>query len=824
MIHLTHFFTLLFLCFAALLMPASAQKLDVSLSSSYLLPGEKAILEYTLSNARPLEELPISPVPNISLQTYGFGPSTVMLPGRNIGYSYKYIVSASKEGTYTIPAISLRFPNKEITTSEITFQVIAPIELTTQQVVLGNRAIRYAAFFRAAKTNPYEGEIVPVELKIYFPADIDIEEWGIPDFERDGLTAWRFEPRPLPGAAMLLGQECQVASYPSNLSAIKAGNVTIGPAKIRLITQLNSFGPFGSQTDLVPLNITASPLVINAQALPPNAPSSFSNAVGNFTMDIGVAETEVREGDPVNVEMEISGSGNLDSLDPPVLSDTEGWKIYDPTRSELGEERRYHRGMIRFTQFMRPTQRQAVIPPFDFTFFNPEKKAYETLRSSPIPLTLLPSTAGNSFLNPSAPPAADIPVERMTDILGLITNAPILQPIRPAYFEHLWHILPIAVLLVLLIAIYIRRIHPRSIVPAHTKQQRLEWKDLSSQPAEAFLREAGRFIEKWHPLTNDPDLQAILKERDLQCFRPASSSTPLPTKQKNAILAQLKKVLPLITFLIAITIFGTLQAQEAPAPKTPDATASPAPATEAAGLYQKGQYKQAIDSWLAAGSYESLTPTTLFNIGNACYRMGSPGYAALYYRRALMQDPSFLEARQNLRFLERQFGSLTIKRPDYQYTLIQYPLPWIKNATWIALWTIVLSILVFPATARGSKFRIVAISALIIAPFTMIASFVAWSFYPSDSQFAAYKEQGVIVGDKVVARADAARTSAEVINAPAGSLCRIVRRTGKWTYVSFATETCGWVESSQIEPLIPQTPPKTPVIRPSESSPDTPSA
>jgi tetratricopeptide (TPR) repeat protein len=227
-------------------------------------------------------------------------------------------------------------------------------------------------------------------------------------------------------------------------------------------------------------------------------------------------------------------------------------------------------------------------------------------------------------------------------------------------------------------------------------------------------------------------------------------------------------------------------------------------------LYEQGSYKEAIEQWLAAGSYESLSASTLYNIGNACYRAGSQGQAALYFRRALIADPQHVEARQNLRFLERKFGALTIKRPEYQYKLTQIPESWFTTALFACAWAAVIGLLIFPATRSGSKLRIAAIAALVIAPLLSITCAIGRHYYPDDSQFAPYSEQAVIVIDKATIYADASRSAGKVIEAPGGSLCRVIQRSDRWIYVAFATQTRGWIPAEQIEPLIPTSPPTVP--------------
>jgi tetratricopeptide (TPR) repeat protein len=778
-----------------------AQSIQLSMSSQFLARGEQAVLEVMLSEIDPPENLRIPSVPGVTIQSRGFGgPNATILPGRKLGYIYQFQLSSFEVGKHTIPAIKLSVGTQEFTSEPLDFEVFDASQITFSELRMGTETIPYAAFFRTTNNKPYVGEIVPVELKIYFPANLRIEEWGIPDFDRSGITAWRFEPRPQIGNAIMLGAKYQCASYPSTMSASQSGKVNIGPAKIRLISIQNIIGQFGFEQNAIPLNLQAAALNLEAQPLPDNAPAGFTNAVGSFELKADVRDKEVREGDPVEVDLEVSGRGNLDSIAAPILADPEGWKLYDATRSEMGEERRWQRGTAKFKQFMRPTTRQTMIPPFRLVYFDPTAAAYKVLSTSPIPLQVLPSTAAPGVTGGivAIPQAADLPIERMTDILGLIQNAPTLKSPSTFALPHLWHLVPLVLVLTLGFAIFHRRYWPRWQSTPEEKQRRQALKSLEQAPADAasFLRHAGRFIETWlGKKANDPQIQTILQERDTHCFLPESAQSPLPANRRQEILRTLKK----LAFTLAIFFLASANPLEATVV-----------AADAQTAYQQGKYKDAIEKWLNAGPYEQLTAPTLFNIGNACYRAGSQGHAALYYRRALLADPTLPEAQQNLRFLERKFGALTVKRPEYQYTLTKIPEVWFTNILLASFWAIAIAFLIFPATHRGSRLRIAAIIAFIFCPILALGSALARHYYPDDSIFAPYAEQAVVVADKTTVYADASRTSGQVIEVPAGSLCRIIRQSDRWVYIAFASQTRGWVPVESIEPLIPTTQPKVP--------------
>jgi tetratricopeptide (TPR) repeat protein len=794
---------------------AHAASIQMTMSSQFLARGEQAVLEITLSEIEPPETLRVPTVPGVTIQSRGFGgPNTTILPGRKLGYVYQFQLSSFQNGKHKIPAISLRVGSKEYTSDPLEFEVFDATQISFSELRIGTDTIPYAAFFRTTKTSPYIGEVVPVELKIYFPTGIRIEEWGIPDFDRSGITAWRFEPRPQIGLVNMLGANYQCASYPSTMAASQSGKVNIGPAKIRLISIQNVMGQFGFEQNAIPLNLQTSALDLDAKALPENPPDGFTNAVGSFELSAAIEDSEVREGDPVRVNLSVSGRGNLDSLAPPVLADPEGWKLYDANREEMGEERRLQRGTANFQQFMRPTTRQTVVPPFKLVYFDPDAASYKTLSTSPIPLKVLPSTNPGGAIESiaSVPQAADLPIERMTDILGLIQGAPSLRAPYSQALPHLWHLVPLVIVLTLAFAIFQRRFAHLWHSTPEQQQRKQAWKSLEQAPADSshFLRHAGRFIESWIPTERQktPEVEAILQERDAQCFLPQSSNTTLPASRRQEILRTLKKLAFTLLFFIVVGA-QSLQAAEAKDP--------------AAHAYQQGKYKDAIGHWLAAGPYEELSATTLYNIGNACYRAGSQGHAALYYRRTLLVDPTLDEARQNLRFLERKFGALTIKRPEYQYTLTKFPASWFRNILLGSLWGILIAILVFPATRRGSNLRIAAISALLICPLLTVGSSLARHYYPNDAVFAPYEEQAVVIADKTTVHADASRTSGQVIEVPAGSLCRVIRRTDRWVYIAFASQTRGWVPADRIEELIPSSPPKVPDFAPA-AEPEGPSA
>jgi tetratricopeptide (TPR) repeat protein len=386
----------------------------------------------------------------------------------------------------------------------------------------------------------------------------------------------------------------------------------------------------------------------------------------------------------------------------------------------------------------------------------------------------------------------------MTDILGISRAGLELLPARSRYASWIWQAIPAALAVVLLAAIFKIHFAPKLRKDPDELARLHDLKTLDKAPKSqaGFYRAVGHFVERWLGDSEDPLAQEVLAKRDQTCFKKDVQDESVPRSERQRILRQLRKIaLPLIA-LFALVGVERLHAQES-----------------GSSAFEKGRYSEAARLWLDSGPYERLSADTLYNIGNASYRLGSPGEAALYWRRALTRDPAHAEARQNLRFFERKFGSIVIKRPDYQHVIASVPLTTWKNLVWASAWIIALSALLFPATRPGARWRIAGIAGLVTAPILAVAALGAWYYYPDDARFAPLAEQAVIVSDRASIRTDASRNAPLVIEAPAGSLCHVLNHSGKWTYVAFSNDTRGWVPASEIEKILPESPPKVPELR-----------
>ena len=783
-----------------LLVCSHAQSQTTSrLSTSFLARGEQALLEIAVAGGQPNGIPVIAKVRNIVIQPSGRGPQTRMLPGRKLEYVFEYLVSSYEPGNYVIPPVELMVDGAKALTEPLDFMIFNPDELQWSEVQAGGKTIRYASSFRVLNNKPFENQTTTTEIKVFVPDEMIIEDWGIPDFERDGVAAWRFQPSPMRGRINLLGMSYTSVAYPSTITPTRSGNISIGPAKIRLMTREMLMDPFPRQANSE-VYLQVPKLEISSKPLPAGAPEGFENAVGSFRISSSTAVTAVQEGDPISVELIVTGSGNLDTLRPPQLVNASGWKIYDTTTEQRGDERRQLSGSVVFHQSIRPLEMKSEIPPFRLIYFDPKDETYKTLTTEPIALQMRPNSSPGA--NPAAVQALPVPIERMTDILAVLHPAQLTQPAAPALPKWLGHAAGALVALVLIAKALWMRFAPRLRKDPARQVRIRELREIEKNPSAHdidFLKAAGAFIERRLGANPPPEIQAILAERDAHCFLAGKPKTVLDPKRRDQILKLLRQAALAFAFIAALGFGIPARAADV--------------ASQALEAYESAKYDDAVKLWLSAGNYQQLSADTLYNIGNACYRSGSPGHAALYYRRALARDAGHQEARQNLRFIERKYGAIVVHRPEYQYALAKFPLSAWQTVCWTGVWLCALALLVFPATRPGARARVAAVAALVLGPILISAGALGWRYFPNDAEFAPLARQAVIVAEKTALHTDAARTAPEVIDAPPGSLCEIITESGRWAYVAFATKTRGWVPVEAIEKVVPAKAPEPPKFR-----------
>ena len=120
------------------------------------------------------------------------------------------------------------------------------------------------------------------------------------------------------------------------LSPQRSGKLTIDPVKMEIIAQVvvqdsRSIDPIfgGRQIYNVPRSLSTAPTTIDVKEFPAGAPATFNGAVGSFTMKSTLPESSIMVNTAEQIEITISGSGNLKFITKPRLVMPESFEVYD---------------------------------------------------------------------------------------------------------------------------------------------------------------------------------------------------------------------------------------------------------------------------------------------------------------------------------------------------------------------------------------------------------------------------------------------------------------------------------------------------------------
>jgi hypothetical protein len=168
----------------------------------------------------------------------------------------------------------------------------------------------------------------------------------------------------------------------------------------------------------------------------------------------------VQVGDPITVKATIAGRGNFDRVSAPTLEDERGWHKYPPSSKFQQDDDVGISGTKTFESVLSPNENKKAIPPFVFTYFDPLKEQFVSLKSDAIPIRAeggsAPSTAASAVgplaAAPSASPRPSVAqaATQPADILYQITQrSKSVESFIPLYARRIFWLAQLVPLIVL---------------------------------------------------------------------------------------------------------------------------------------------------------------------------------------------------------------------------------------------------------------------------------------------------------------------------------------------------------------------------------------
>lgn len=297
---------------------------------------------------------------------------------RSVTISYKYNMIPEKEGELTIPSFTLEYQKKKYETRPVKINVVSSSRSKTPDREEAMPEISDEKVFLKCSVSDdtvYPGEGVKVTFKLYTRVNLsDLNMVKQPDYS----GAWS-ESIVSPGKlnfkeTIIGGRRYSTALLKSDLLfSMEAGKIKISPMIIDVVLSGGVFSMFGDRK-----RILSDRKTVKVRDFPQESPPHFKDAVGNLSMKLSMDTSNVEEGTPFPLKIEIEGEGNLDFMSPPDIPEGRNYTVFRP---ESDEDTRISgktlKGKRTFTYLINPEESGVIeIPEIKWSYFNPVDKKF----------------------------------------------------------------------------------------------------------------------------------------------------------------------------------------------------------------------------------------------------------------------------------------------------------------------------------------------------------------------------------------------------------------------------------------------------------------
>lgn len=299
------------------------------------------------------------------------------------------IFNAEKEGKLRIGSARIVIDGKTYTTKPIDIEVTKSGTST-----LSNRANTNQPVFlqtNVSNSNPYVNEQVNLTVKM-FSRDLGLlnRKRNFRQGKLEGLSPKMVTSRPesikqemVSGKPYFSEEIAKYVVFPE-----KEGQITIDPFSVDILVS----GIYGTEA----YEIRSNPVTIHAKGIPMEGrPKNFAGAVGDFKLKSSINKTEINANESANLKVEISGTGNFNKIALPEVKAPKNIETYAPKRHN--NFKTYEEGMqgsVTSEVVMVPEYGgNYTISPVEFSYFDPKKEKFVTLKSEEVHLTVNGETA-----------------------------------------------------------------------------------------------------------------------------------------------------------------------------------------------------------------------------------------------------------------------------------------------------------------------------------------------------------------------------------------------------------------------------------------------
>ncbi len=354
---------------------------------------------------------------SVNLDDIGFdvlyGPSTSSTQSTSIvngqmssevRTTFSYVLQATKEGTFTLPAATIKVDGETLTSNSVQVKVLpADEQPASSGQGAGGRSQQGGAQAKfnkddihlvldLSKTSAYEGEAIVATLKLYWrntqmgnPSDVklpDFEGFTVQDMDNNNAQA---SLEHFNGANYQMYPLVRWLLFPSRSGELTIPSASL-TANVAIVTTRRTGGFFDwpmEYTENVAVPLRSAARKVNVKSLPSGKPASYMNAVGNFNVKSELTASKVRTNDAVIYRITIDGVGNLKYVKEPQPEFPTDFEVFDPkvdlstraTASGVSGKK-----TIEYTVIPRHAGR-FDIPALEFGYFDVKSGQYKTVRT-----------------------------------------------------------------------------------------------------------------------------------------------------------------------------------------------------------------------------------------------------------------------------------------------------------------------------------------------------------------------------------------------------------------------------------------------------------
>ena len=311
---------------------------------------------------------------------------------KSFSKTYTYFLTPTQKGALSINQATIDIDGEIYKTTPVKITVTEAVEVprdpNSPEYLIDDNLHLVA---ETSNTRPYLNEAITVVYKLYFRSPLRISDGRVvenpqyADFWSHNIDI----PQLKVENAAFKGEPYNVVVWKKSvLYPQKTGKLALEPLSLSLVIDLpsNRRDFFGNRIlQQSSRTITAGRRTIIVKPLPEKGkPANFMGAVGQFNFDVLTNKNSLKATESFEIKLKVTGNGNLKLFNLPKLVLPNTLEVFEP---EHGENVKTilsgMQGNIQDNYTVVPRfQGKYPIPPVSFSYFDPKKEKYFTLRSS----------------------------------------------------------------------------------------------------------------------------------------------------------------------------------------------------------------------------------------------------------------------------------------------------------------------------------------------------------------------------------------------------------------------------------------------------------